>query len=213
MNDKPVVDWYFDVVSPYAYFQSERLDRVERVATVRRVPVLFAGLLEHWGQLGPAEIVPKRRFTFRYAIWHAARLGLPLRLPPGHPFNPLRLLRLAAAFEGRPDVVAAVFRFVWAEGLSADDPAAWRALCGRLGVDDGDALVARPDVKTRLLENGREAISRNVFGVPTFVTPDGEIFWGEDATDMLLDHLAGAPLLRSAEMLRADTLPVAKSRR
>lgn len=213
MNDKPVVDWYFDVVSPYAYFQSERLDRVERVATVRRVPVLFAGLLEHWGQLGPAEIVPKRRFTFRYAIWHAARLGLPLRLPPGHPFNPLRLLRLAAAFEGRPDVVAVVFRFVWAEGLSADDPAAWRALCGRLGVDDGDALVARPDVKTRLLENGREAISRNVFGVPTFVTPDGEIFWGEDATDMLLDHLAGAPLLRSAEMLRADTLPVAKSRR
>lgn len=213
MNDKPVVDWYFDVVSPYAYFQSERLADVERVASVRRVPVLFAGLLEHWGQLGPAEIVPKRRFTFRYAIWHAARLGLPLRLPPGHPFNPLRLLRLAAAFDGRPDVVAAVFRFVWAEGLTADDPAAWRALCGRFGVDDGDALVARPDVKARLLENGREAISRNVFGVPTFVTPDGEIFWGEDATDMLLDHLAGAPLLRSAEMLRADTLPVAKSRR
>ena len=212
MSTKPVLHWYFDVISPYAYFQAERLAEVERVAEVRRVPVLFAGLLEHWGQLGPAEIVPKRRFTFRYAVWYAQRQGLPLRMPPGHPFNPLRLLRLAAAFDGRADVVREVFRFVWAEGRSSDDPGAWRDLCARVGVPDGDALVSTPEVKARLADNGRDALARQVFGVPSFVTPDGELFWGVDATDMLMDFLAGAPVMTSPEMLKADTLPVIKAR-
>ena len=212
MSELPVVDWYFDVISPYAYFQAERLPEVEAVARVRRVPVLFAGLLEHWGQLGPAEIVPKRRFTFRYAVWHAARVGLPLRLPPGHPFNPIRLLRLLTALDGRPDAVLAAFRFVWAEGRSSDDPQAWRELCSGLGVADPEALVTDPAVKNRLRANGEAAVARGVFGVPTFVTADGELFWGEDATPMLLDHLSGAPVMRSPEMLRADDLPVAKAR-
>ena len=55
----PTLDWYFDVISPFAYLQFQRLREVEARAQVRRVPVLFAGLLEHWGQKGPAEIVPK----------------------------------------------------------------------------------------------------------------------------------------------------------
>ncbi|MBK8016688.1 MAG: 2-hydroxychromene-2-carboxylate isomerase [Betaproteobacteria bacterium] len=203
---------YFDVISPFSYFQHERLNEVEAVADVRRVPVLFAGLLQHWGQLGPAEIAPKRRFTFRYAVWYADRMGIPFRLPPGHPFNPIRLLRLMVAFDGRADVVSRVFRFVWAEGRTSDDPEAWRALCTELGVADGDEFIGRQTVKDGLRMNGERALSRNVFGVPTFVAPDGESFWGVDATDMLLDHLSGAPVMGSAEMARVDALPVAKSR-
>lgn len=213
MPSLPKVTWYFDVVSPYAYFQCLRLPEVERVAAVRRVPVLFAGLLDRWGQLGPAEIVPKRRFTFRYAVWHAARAGVPFRLPPAHPFNPLRLLRLAVALDARADAVERIFGFVWAEGRSADDPAQWQSLCRSLGVEDGDALVGRPEVKEGLRANGEEAIARDVFGVPTFVTEDGEIFWGEDATPMLLDHLAGHPVMTGDEMRRADRLPAAAARR
>ena len=212
MPAKPQLDWYFDVISPFSYFQHERLNEVEAVADVRRVPVLFAGLLQHWGQLGPAEIAPKRRFTFRYAVWYADRMGIPFRLPPGHPFNPIRLLRLMVAFDGRADVVSRVFRFVWAEGQTSDDPEAWRALCTELGVADGDEFIGRQTVKDGLRTNGERALSRNVFGVPTFVTADGESFWGVDATDMLLDHLSGAPVMASAELARVDALPVAKSR-
>jgi 2-hydroxychromene-2-carboxylate isomerase len=79
-------------------------------------------------------------------------------------------------------------------------------------VADPEALVTDPAVKNRLRANGETAVARGVFGVPTFVTADGELFWGEDATPMLLDHLSGAPVMRSPEMLRADDLPVAKAR-
>ena len=60
--------------------------------------------------------------------------------------------------------------------------------------------------------NGEQATARGVFGVPTFVTPDGELFWGEDATDMLLDYLSQAPVFDSDEMRRADHMPMAAQR-
>ena len=212
MTARPTVDWYFDVISPYAYLQAERLAEVDAVADVRCVPVLFAGLLERWGQKGPAEIAPKRRFTYRYFVWEATRRGLTPKIPPAHPFNPLKLLRLAIALDARRDAVLDIFRFVWRDGLTSDDPASWKLLCDRLDVPDADARIAAPQVKDRLRVNGEQATARGVFGVPTFVTADGEIFWGEDATPMLLDYLAGDALFKSAVMAGADTLPMAAQR-
>ena len=209
----PTLDWYFDVISPFAYLQFQRLREVEARAQVRRVPVLFARLLEHWGQKGPAEIVPKRRFTFRYAVWRAARMGVRLQLPAAHPFNPLKLLRLAVALDASPDAVRAIFDFVWADGHVPDEADAWCQLCTTLGVADGDAPVAKPEVKEALRANVEEAVRRQVFGVPSFVTADGEIFWGEDATDMVLDYLSGSPVLHTGEILRADDLPVGAMRK
>ncbi len=212
VHARPVVDWYFDVISPFAYLQAERLDEVEAVADVRCVPILFAGLLERWGQKGPAEIAPKRRFTYRYFLWAATRRGLQPRVPPAHPFNPLKLLRLAVALEARRDAVLEIFRFVWRDGLTADDPASWQSLCARLGVHDAETCIAAPEIKARLRDNGAAAAASGVFGVPSFVTADGELFWGDDATAMLLDYLAGAPVFDSPEMQGADDLPMAAQR-
>ena len=68
-------------------------------------PVLFAGLLEHWGQKGPAEVPVKRRWTYRWCTWWARELGIPFRFPAAHPFNPLPHLRLALACGSKPDAV------------------------------------------------------------------------------------------------------------
>ena len=96
----PSADWYFDFVSPFAYLQSEQLPTLAPRLAVRYRPVLFAGLLEAAGQKGPAEIATKRAFTYRFVVWQAKRLGIPLKFPPAHPFNPLPFLRLALACDG-----------------------------------------------------------------------------------------------------------------
>lgn len=209
---RPQVEWFFDPISPFAWLQSERLHELSAVADVCCRPVLFAGLLERWGQKGPAEIAPKRRFTYRYACWTAARRGLTFRAPPAHPFNPLPLLRLAIAAGPSPDHARAVCRFVWSEGQSAEDPAAFRALGRSMGVADAEAAIRDPAVKAALIDNGARATAAGVFGVPTFVTGEAEIFWGDDAMPMLLDWLAGAPVFRGAEMARADDLPLGVER-
>ena len=206
------VDWYFDFISPYAWLQAESFHLLPSNVVLTCKPVLFAGLLQHWGQLGPAEIVPKRRFTYRYIVWRARALGLPVRLPSSHPFNPLKLLRLAMVVDGQREVVQKLFRFVWSEGKLADDPHAWRELIDALGLPDADERIADPAVKERLRLNTEEAVARGVFGVPTALVDD-ELFWGADATEMLLDYLAEDPTFNSQEMERASNLPAGVARR
>jgi 2-hydroxychromene-2-carboxylate isomerase len=205
------ITWYFDFISPFAWLQAERFAQLPGGVTLTCRPVLFAGLLEHWGQLGPAEIGPKRVFTYEYVVWRAAQMGLPCKLPSAHPFNPLQLLRLAVLLDVDHAQALRLFRFVWSEAHVAEETGAWQALIEELGVPDADARIAQPQVKEGLRRNGEEAIAAGVFGVPTAVI-DGRLFWGVDATDMLFDYLAGAPVFASAEMRRAALLPVGKAR-
>ncbi len=199
------IDFYFDFVSPFSYIALHRLDRLSHPLAFR--PVLFAGLLKHWGQKGPAEIPGKRRWTYRWCHWWAAQLDIPFRFPAAHPFNPLHHLRLALACGSRPEAVKRIFGSIWMSGENANDPVRFAALCRELGVDE-QRLSER---KEELRKNTEEAAVRGVFGVPSFVV-DGEVFWGADAIDFLNAFLADPAVLRNDEMRRLDALPVAAAR-
>jgi 2-hydroxychromene-2-carboxylate isomerase len=202
-------DWYFDYVSPFAYLQAERLSSLPADLEIRCQPVLFAGLLDHWGHKGPAEIGAKRRFTYRHVLWVAQKHGVPLRFPPSHPFNPLQLLRLSVALGGDRDAILKIYRFIWRDGLlpdSAENLAALAKTLGLSSVDQLAALASTPEAKDGLRKNGEAAIARGVFGVPTLAIGD-ELFWGFDATEMALDYLKSVPLFTGAEMQRASDLP------
>lgn len=200
------IDWYFDFISPFAYLASESLWRFPAVVELRPRPILFAGLLNHWQTRGPAEIPPMRRFTFRHIRWLADSNGIALKMPPAHPFNPLKLLRLSIALGGEAELVQRLFRFVWAEGCSADDPQQWQGLLQELGAQDIEQQLATDAVKAELRHNTETAIDAGVFGVPGFVL-DGEVFWGVDSIDFLLACLQDPKLLQSTEMLAADAMP------
>jgi len=204
-------DWYFDFVSPYAYLQLMAFKRLPDSLEIRYRPVLFAGLLKHWGQLGPAEIPAKRLQTYRECQWRAERAGIPFKIPDLHPFNPLRALRLCIALGTEPAVVGAIFEFIFAEGRDIHSDSDWRELAARLEVDDPDALVSRSDVKNALRDNTRDAAGRGVYGVPTFAVRD-ELFWGSDTTDMLLDYLADPKLFSRGEMARINSMPMGVER-
>lgn len=205
------VCWVFDVISPFSYLAFPRLAELPRDVSVRFVPVLLAGILGHFGQLGPAEIPPKRRFTIRFVQWRAARLGRPMRLPPAHPFNPLAALRLIIAAGSDRRAVATVLDAVFRDGRDVNDPAVIADLGRVLGVADAQAAVADPAIKQRLRDNTDWAITHGVFGVPTLVIGD-ELFWGHDAVDMALDYLRDPAAFRTAAMQLADTLPIGVTR-
>ena len=205
-------DWYFDFISPYAYLQLMDFKRLPDSLEIRYRPVLFAGLLAHWGQKGPAEIPEKRRQTYRECQWRADRAGIPFRFPSVHPFNPLRPLRLCIALGTEPAVIGAIFEFIFAEGRDVQDDDEWRALAARLEVDDADGLASRPEVKDELRENTEGAVRRRVYGVPTFAVSD-QLFWGSDTTDMLLDYLADPTIFSRGEMARIADMPMGVERR
>ena len=203
-NAVKTIAFFYDVISPYAHLAFEAWPQAMAGLghRVRHVPVLFAGLLAQHGQLGPAEIAPKRDWTYRQVAWLAHHHGVRLALPAAHPFNPLALLRLglACATDDAPGetnrfVTEQLFHHVWHGGLDAADPARLAELQARLQ----DHMAQRgkpwqaPDgevVKQRLRANTDEALALGLFGVPAMVV-DGRVFWGFDALPMLRAYLDG----------------------
>jgi len=189
------LDFWFDPISPYAWLAFDALPDALAGFSVRvdYRPVLLAGLLAHWGQKGPAEVEPKRAWTYRDVAWRAHRQGLRLELPAEHPFNPLPLLRLALAAAPAGEmpnrhVVETVFRHVWHGGGDAVDAQRLETLRQTLQTERDPASA---EVKDELRHLGAQAIAQGVFGVPTVVV-DGRAFWGADALPMLREHLSGS---------------------
>jgi 2-hydroxychromene-2-carboxylate isomerase len=185
------ITFYLDFVSPYAYLAFEKLPEALLGLSyeVDYRPVLFAGMLKHHGQLGPAEIPGKRDWTYRQVLWLAHRHGVPMQMPAAHPFNPLPLLRLALACgsDGQANryVCETIFRHVWRGGADAADAKRLEALRQSLApLRD----PAGEDVKAELKSNTDGAIARGAFGVPAYAVDD-KLFWGFDALAMLRAYM------------------------
>ena len=191
--------FYLDFISPYAYLAFEKLPEALLGLSYRvtHKPVLFAALLKQHGQLGPAEIAPKRDWTYRQVCWLAHVNQIDLQLPASHPFNPLGLLRLAVACDpgGEPNryVCETIFRHVWRGGEEAADAARLEALTAHLAPGRSPHAAA---VKAQLQAHGEQALARGLFGVPAFVVDD-KVFWGFDALPMLAAYLRGDPWFHS----------------
>jgi len=212
------ITFYLDFVSPYAYLAFEALPLALQghSVSVTYKPILFAGLLRHYGQLGPAEIPAKREWTYRQVLWLAHRQGIDFQMPATHPFNPLGLLRLALATDpdGLPNrfVCETLFRHVWSGGADAADALRLQALTRSLAAEK--ELTRDPDdsvVKAQLRAHGEDAIAKSVFGVPSFEV-DGKVFWGQDALPMLRSYLDGDAWFAGAQWAAAAALPYGATR-
>ena len=205
------ITFYFDVISPYAWLAFDRLPHAVAGCSVvvNYQPVLLAGLLSHWGQKGPAEIEPKRAWTYRQVAWLAQQQGTPLQLPQPHPFNPLALMRLALAAApaaGTPNrrVVELLFRHVWCrDGADPNQPDALADLAQAVAPLRDPAGA---EVKAELRERTDAALALGVFGVPTLVH-QGRLFFGADALPMLAASLAGDTWFDGPQWQRAGDQP------
>jgi len=146
MNQR-TLRFYFDYLSPFAFFAARKLPALceKRGVKLDYCPVLFAGLLNHWGQLGPAEIPSKARHTAKQCMRYVATNGIPYNGPKYHPFNPLTTLRvstLEVAGENQARVVDCLYSLGWEQG-------------GDLGNDESIAEGQRPGVLALRIEMSR----------------------------------------------------------
>ena len=201
--------FYVDFISPYAYLAFHALPKALEGLSyqVRYQPILFGAVLQHHGQLGPAEIPAKRLWTYRQVLWLAQQQGCPLRMPASHPYNPLGLLRLATACDaqGHPNrhVCEQLFEHVWGEGLEAADPQRQAVLQERLAPPRDPNSE---EVKAQLREATQAAIDAGVFGVPS-IAVDDKLFWGQDALPMLRDYLTAGPWFQGPDWENCSVLP------
>ncbi|MEZ0370061.1 MAG: 2-hydroxychromene-2-carboxylate isomerase [Candidatus Sericytochromatia bacterium] len=193
--------FWFDYLSPYAFLAWQQLPELlaQHELKLRPVPVLFAGMLKEYGQLGPAEIPAKRAWVYTDTLRCAAMAGIMMQYPPTHPFKPLAALRATVkTAREAPDklemLISDLFAAAWQAG---HDLGQWKTVAGVLAnhaLSYTEAACNADEVKEALRVNTEQAIAAGVFGVPSFGLED-LILWGHDRIphlDYILRH--GDPL-------------------
>jgi 2-hydroxychromene-2-carboxylate isomerase len=192
---QPVVAFWYEFASTYSFLAAERIEALaaERGVTLAWKPFLLGVVFKKLGyETSPFNLVPdKGRYMWRDMERWCERLGLPLVKPDPFPQNSLAAARVALALpdDARPAFSKALYRLEFCEGAPIGDEAVLREAVLQAGEELQPALsAAKTDlVKHALRRQTEEAEALGLFGAPTLVTPDGEIFWGNDRLEEALD--------------------------
>jgi 2-hydroxychromene-2-carboxylate isomerase len=193
MLDK--LDFWFDFGSTYSYLTVMRLAPLAAAASVevRYRPFLLGPILKAQGwPTSPFNLYPaKGRHMWRDLERLCDELGLPFARPDPFPQTSLLAARVALVgldHDWGQDFCHAVFRAEFGAGRRIDDPILLSELLRALGVDPAPVLAAAQAdaIKARLRAQTDEAQRLGIFGAPTFVCADGELFWGNDRLEQAL---------------------------
>jgi 2-hydroxychromene-2-carboxylate isomerase len=183
------LDFWFEFASTYSYPAAMRIGRVARNAgvTVRFLPFLLGPIFKAQGwDTSPFNIyAAKGRYMWRDLERLCQALELPLVRPDPFPQNSLLAARVAVAVANAPwfeDFCLSVYRAEFANGHNIAEEAVLAGILGELGVASAKHLAAAqsPEVKEQLKLQTEEAQRLGIFGAPSFMTEDGELFWGND---------------------------------
>lgn len=199
MAVRPSIDFWFDFASTYSYLSAMRIDALAMDAGVdiRWRPFLLGPIFGAQGwNTSPFNIYPaKGRYMWRDMERICQARGLALAQPPDpFPQNSLLAARVAQAIRNSAaaslgDYCKHVFRAEFAEARNISEEKRIADCVIACGLEPKlvlDAAVSQP-MKDGLRAETEAAQALGIFGAPTFVTPDGELFWGDDRLETTLE--------------------------
>lgn len=204
MDQEPIpgkaIDYYFSVLSDWAYFGGERLERLARRhgAKINHMPIRLAAVYAGTGGI-VLQKRSKQRQDYRIAELRRWRdfLGIPINFFPKHYPTDDELascLIIAAKLQALDAGILAnaILRAIWAEERDIADAETLRRIAEGFGFD-GEELLAQARAEATKQEFERytmEAQQRGVFGSPFYIC-EGEVFWGQDRLDFLERVIGG----------------------
>ncbi len=187
------INFYFDFLSPYSYLAWTWVRRQNYKFNL--IPVPLGSLIRHYETKGPAEILPKRNYLFKNCLRYSALNGITFNPPKTLPFNSLYALRMSlkeVCEENQFKIIDIIFRLGWEKGADLGDEGLIVKELTNHNLNGMELLekVSTPQARRILKDNINTALSKGVFGVPTFLV-DGELFWGNDSIEHLELFLKG----------------------
>lgn len=190
------LQFWFEFASTYSYPAAMRIERAaaQRDVQVEWRPFLLGPLFH--AQQGmkdsPFNVVPvKGLYMWRDMERLCEKHSLAFNRPGRFPQNGLLAARLCLSLPqaDRPNFVKAVYQANFVQDRDISDIQILHAALRRAGLDPYESLEAlhSEEIKQQLMEDTARAADLGLFGAPSFVTPDGEIFWGNDRLEDALD--------------------------
>ena len=194
------LDFWFDYSCPYAYLASTQVEALaaRTGATFVYKPMLLGGVFAANGTpqklfatLSPAKAAHNARDLERWADL----FGVPLVMPPAHPFRTVEALRATVASGIDPRVVHGFYRAYWVDGRGPSEESTLRDVLAAAGQDAEGILatIARPEAKDDLRRRTDEAIALGIFGAPAFVVDGSRLYWGQDRMHFVERDLLSRP--------------------
>ncbi|MCH9765546.1 MAG: 2-hydroxychromene-2-carboxylate isomerase [Alphaproteobacteria bacterium] len=189
------ITFWFEFASTYSYPAAMRIEELAEASEVEVTwrPFLLGPIFNAQGwATSPFNLYPaKGANMWRDLERTCAELKIPFKRPTPFPQNGLLAARIATYGLSRAWGVAftkAVYRTEFGDGQSIDSPTVLKGLVADAGGDaDAACQGALTEInKLALKQATDQAIALGVFGAPSFVTDDGELFWGNDRLEQAL---------------------------
>ena len=191
-----MLDFWFEFASTYSYPAAFRIGALARDRGVlpRWRPFLLGPVFKAQGwDNSPFNIYPaKVRYMWRDLERVCDGLRIPFVRPAVFPQNTIlaaRVALVALAEDWGEDFCRAVYAAEFGEGRDVGVPETVVGVLSGLK-KDAAAVIERAQtdpIKLTLRRNTEEAQALGIFGAPSFVTADGELFWGNDRLEAALD--------------------------
>ena len=193
---KPTLDFWFEFASTYSYPAAMRISPLAEAAgvAVRWRPFMLGPIFKEQGwTTSPFNLFPaKGRNMWRDLERTCGTIGLPFVRPTPFPQNTLLAARVALvglAEAWGEDYCRAIYRAEFAEGRTVEETKTIAGVLTGLGLDAGAVLdrAQSNENRSQLRAHTEEAQRLGIFGSPSFVTADGELFWGNDRLEAALN--------------------------
>ncbi|MEL6171914.1 MAG: 2-hydroxychromene-2-carboxylate isomerase [Pseudomonadota bacterium] len=192
-------EFFYDYTSPTAYIGDYAARAVAERTGAEMIyrPMFLGGVMQATGNRPPGMVAAKGKYMGQDIPRCAARYDLPFQFNPAFPMKTLPILRATIGLEDEPDALAKFRDACWTRIWGADGPKDLGkseeivALSEAVGLDPERILSMGKDdnLKAKLAANTEEAVSRGVFGAPTYFVGD-EMFFGHDRLDYAEERLS-----------------------
>ncbi|EAV41634.1 2-hydroxychromene-2-carboxylate isomerase, putative [Stappia aggregata IAM 12614] len=193
---KPVVEFWYEFASTYSYLSAMRIETLasDYGVAIAWKPFLLGPIFKKQGwPTSPFNLYPtKGRYMWRDMERLCERYGLPLTMPMPFPQDSLLAARIAHAGQNQPWIGAftrAVYIAEFGQGLNIAEESLMAELLLETGAPARQALETAHSRETKisLRADVTEAEKLGIFGAPSFVLPDGELYWGDDRLEQALE--------------------------
>ena len=185
------IDFYFDIISPYAYIAYKKILKINNV-NFKLKPILLGGLHNLAGITAPAFNKYKMKNMQNDCELVSKKNNISFKWNSRFPINSLSIMRgyLYVEDNKKEEYLNSFFEAYWKEDIDLSNEENIKILLKKLKIDENDFFnsIGNQDIKDKLKELTQEAFKKEVFGAPTFIV-NNKIFWGQDRLEYALDEV------------------------
>ena len=187
------IDFYFDIISPYAYLAYKQLSSLENLKKIKfnYKPILLGGLHKLAGITAPAFNEFKMKNMKNDCNLIASKKNIKFQWNDKFPINSLKIMRgyLSVNEEKKDIYLETFFNAYWQDNIDLENIDEIKNLLKKIDIDTNNFFNDLEDIKIKekLKEITNSAFEKEVFGAPTFIV-NNKLFWGQDRLDYAIEE-------------------------